>query len=157
MNTFQMSEYVLAVEWHPLCVLLSGAFYKMLLWCLQQGQMPVDMLLCYLSFKNLGCKNKTGGMKIDILYLILALIFDTERRACFEEYTIFISLLLSIKPNDSSRFWNRHAALAQQSRSKDSDFCSGCKSRLVVLNKQILVPTQLSWCGIIGCRLGWCG
>lgn len=53
----------------------------------------------------------------------------------------------------SSRCWNRCAALAQQSRRKDFDFCNGCKSRLVVLNKQILVPSQLNWSTIIGPRL----
>lgn len=59
-------------------------------------------------------------------------------------------------PNNSSRFWKRRA-LAQQSRSKDLDFSDGCKSRLVVLNKQNLVPSQLNRSTIIGCRLGWCG
>lgn len=167
-------DYVVAVEWDLLSVFCYFAFCSMLLWCFQQEKNAFldDILLSLDPQGQWGwgdeCPSKSyppGGIWCTSLTLTLQekvhykVHFGWSDNEKFLSFNTHLKCLSTSKlfPSNSSRFWNRHAALSQQSRSKDFDFCNGCKSRLVVLNKQILVPSQLNWSTTIGCRLGWCG
>lgn len=142
---------------------LCSVFYRRMFWRFQQEEICEVILCCLHPLRD---KSKTLTINLLVTFdteLWLSLQYKGCHKVCFRSSKINIfghtSQMPLHQPFFSEQFlpvleWMRiSSAIALQRL----NFCNGCKSRLVVLNKQILVPSQLSWSTIIGSRLMWCG